>query len=69
MYRVSVIIGKISRFALKGVIFNNDRRSIHYPTYYMATCQNEKDNFTQCLLKTLLGLISYRTTCGVIRET
>ena len=52
-----VIIGKISPdrairtrheaemscFALKGLIFDNDqRRSLHYPAYYTATCQNEK---------------------------
>ena len=50
MYRTPVIIGKISPdrakvscFALKGLIFDNDRRrSTHYPAYYTATCQNEK---------------------------
>ena len=59
-----VIIGKISPdsaghrreaevscFALKGLIFDNDRRrSIHYLAYYTATCQNEKKNFTQCVI-------------------
>ena len=55
MYRTPVIIGKISPdranrcaaevscFALKGLIFDKGRRrSIHYPAYYTATCQNEK---------------------------
>ena len=50
MYRTPVIIGKISPdrakvscFALKWLIFDNDRRrSIHYPAYYRATCQNKK---------------------------
>ena len=55
--RTPVIIGKISPdkanrtpmcsggvlLALKGLIFDNDRRcSIHNPAYYTATCQNEK---------------------------
>ena len=57
MYRTPVIIGKISpdrakqhpsasrRGAVRpvGAYFpDNDRRSIHYPAYYTATCQNEK---------------------------
>ena len=57
MHRTPVIIGKISPagrtghksaaevscFARKGLIFDNDRRrSLHYPAYYTATCQNEK---------------------------
>ena len=30
-------------FTLKGLILDNDGRcSIHYPSYYAATCQNEK---------------------------
>ena len=56
MYRMPVIIGKISpdranrtptrskgkfSFPLKGPKFDR-RRSIHYPAYYSATCQNEK---------------------------
>ena len=54
MYRTPVIIGEISpdraktpllcvivRFALKGLIFDNDQQPIHYPDYYMATCQNQ----------------------------
>ena len=55
MYRMPVIIGKISPdrvnrtptrsegnwFPLKGLKFDR-RRSIHYPAYYTATCQNEK---------------------------
>ena len=33
---------EVSCFALKGFILENDRqRSIHYPAYYTATCQNE----------------------------
>ena len=33
----------MSCFALKRLIFDNDRRrSIHYPAYYKATCQDEK---------------------------
>ena len=45
-------IGKISpdrmnRIRPEGTYFpDNDRRSIHYPTYYMATFQHEK-NVTQ----------------------
>jgi hypothetical protein len=38
MYRTPVIIGKIR------LIFNNDRRrSIYYPAYPTATCQNKKN--------------------------
>uniref|UniRef100_A0A8C5BIY3 Phosphodiesterase n=1 Tax=Gadus morhua TaxID=8049 RepID=A0A8C5BIY3_GADMO len=33
---------KVSCFALKGLIFNNDRRRSIFPAYYTATCQNEK---------------------------
>ena len=34
---------KMSCFTLKGLIFDIDRRrSIHYPAYYKATCQDEK---------------------------
>ena len=54
MYRMPVIIGKIcpdranrtqtrsegNCFPLKGLKFDR-RRSIHYPVYYTATCQNE----------------------------
>ena len=72
MYRTPVIIGKISPdranktpthsegvlLALKGHIFDNDRRrSIHYPAYYTATCQNKKNNFTWCVF---LQFICYR---------
>ena len=57
MYRTAVIIGKISPDRANstptrsgGVLLHpegayfpdNDRRSIHYPAYYTATCQNEK---------------------------
>ena len=33
---------EVSCFALKRLIFKNDRCSIHYTAYYIATCQNEK---------------------------
>ena len=33
---------EVSCFTMKGLIFDNgQRRSIHYPAYYTATCQNE----------------------------
>ena len=46
MYRTTFIIGKISPDGMnlicpEGTYFpNNDRRSIHYPTYYTVTCQH-----------------------------
>ena len=46
IYRMPVIIGKISLTGQKRLIFDNDlRRSIHYPAYYTATCRNEKITF------------------------
>ena len=58
MCRTQVIIGKISPGSVnrtltpsisvllrhEGAYLDNDRRrSIQYPTYYTATCQNEKN--------------------------
>ena len=58
MYRTPVFVGKTSPdranstptrsegVAMKGLIFDIDRqRSIHYPAYNTATCQN----FTWCV--------------------
>ena len=74
MYRTLIIIGKISHdranrtpnrsrdvlFRPEGAyIFNNDRqRSIHYPAYYMATCQNDN-----CLLPAFVVLNSRGILC------
>ena len=52
MYRTAVIMGKISPdrtkwvwFTMKGFTYfpDNDCRSIHYPAYYMVTCQHTKN--------------------------
>ena len=85
MYRTPIIIGKISPdranrtqtrrgvcCTLKGLIFDKDLRSTHYPAYCMATCQNEKITTHSVSFynsKTLTSLVVKLTTCGVKRRT
>ena len=61
VYYLFTIDSSGSQAGIRGLLPDNDRRrSIHYPSYYTATCQNEK--ITQCLftvylLPTLVVLI------------